>query len=70
MGINCSLDPIPKFSSVRLMLIHRTRGVPTRNSGTTIRQLPSAPCFERTHTSRDESVARQSTLVRDSMNNK
>ena len=70
MGIDCSLNPIPKFAGVHFILIHRTRGVPTRNSGTTIRQLPSVPYFERTDTSGNESVARQRTLVRNSMNDK
>ena len=50
------------------MLAHRTRGVPTRNGSTTVRQLPSAPCFERTETSGDESVARQGALIGDSLN--
>ena len=70
MGIDCSLNPIPKFASVHLIPIHGTRGAPTRNSGTTIRQLPSAPCFERTDTSGDESVVCQRALIRDSMNDK
>ena len=67
MGIACGSNPNPKLAGVLVTLIHRIRGV-TRSGTTHTRQLPSAPRFERTETSGDETFARQCVLVGDSLN--
>ena len=70
MGIICSLNANPRLASVHSALNHRARGVLTRNVTVAIRRLPTAPCIERAHMSRDETFARQRTLVGGSMNDK
>ena len=71
MGILCSLNPNPRLANAHSMLTYGTRGATTRDTITPPpRRLRSTPCFGRTHTSGGESVARQCTLVRDSVDDK
>ena len=65
--IDRSLDPDPIFTRVRPTLANRSCGVLIGEGTTTTRQLPSAPCSERTDPS-GGSGAGQSALVGDSLN--
>ena len=60
----------PKLAGAHPTLTHRTCGVPTRNVTTTTRRLSSTLYFQRTNAPGDESVARQRTLIGDSVDNK
>ena len=67
MEVDCSLSPNPKLARVFTVPIRRTRGVINREGGTNIRQLLSVPSSERTEMSGDDSIARQRTLVGNSL---
>ena len=69
MEVDRSLRPnYPRSARVYSILTRRTRRTSARNAITTIRRPPTAPSFERTHTSGDEAVARKRALVGDSLN--
>ena len=68
VGIGRSLNLTPRLARAHSMPIHRTRGASTWKGITTICQLPSAPGFERTEASGDDSIACQRTFVGNSLN--
>ena len=70
MGIIRGLNPNPRLANAHFTLTYGARGPPTRNTITPLHQLRPTLCFERTHTPGDESVARQRTLVRNSVDDK
>ena len=63
-GLNCNL----KFTGVHSTLAYRTREVFIRKGSIATSQLSSSPNFQLNDLSGDDSVARQRTLVGDSLN--
>jgi len=62
------LDLGTKLTRARSILVHRVQSVFTRKGPTATRRLAPAPKVERTGVSGGDSVARQRTLVGDSLN--